>query len=57
MPTPLDVLQDPATQVMLAMFAGLALWDFIAPGRPLPRVRKWTLPCFGGLTRRLGEES
>jgi sterol desaturase/sphingolipid hydroxylase (fatty acid hydroxylase superfamily) len=42
MPTPLDLLRDPAAQVMLAMFAGLALWEFAAPGRPLPRVRGWT---------------
>lgn len=43
MPTPLDLIQDPATQVLLAMFAGLALWEALAPGRPLPRVRGWAL--------------
>ena len=41
MPTPFDLLQDPATQVLLAMFAGLALWEALAPGRPLPRVHGW----------------
>ncbi len=41
MPTPIDLLMDPATQTMLAMFAGLALWEFAAPGRSLPPVRGW----------------
>lgn len=41
MPTPIDLLMDPATQVMLAMFAGLALWEHAAPGRELPRLRGW----------------
>ena len=41
MPTPIDLLMDPVTQVMLAMIAGLALWERIAPGRVLPRVRGW----------------
>lgn len=42
MPTPFDLLRDPATLVLLAMFAGLALWEFALPGRRLPRVRGWT---------------
>lgn len=41
MPTPIDILLDPATLVVLAMLAGLALWETLAPGRPLPRVRGW----------------
>ena len=41
MPTPLEILRDPAMQVVLAMLAGLALWERLAPGRPLPRVRGW----------------
>ena len=43
MPTPFDLLQDPINQIVLAIFAGLALWERIAPGRRLPRVRGWTL--------------
>ena len=43
MPTPFDLLRDPATQVLLAMFAGLLLWEFAAPGRPLPHVPGWTV--------------
>lgn len=43
MPTPIDLLMDPATQILLTMFAALALWERLAPGRPLPRVRGWTV--------------
>lgn len=41
MPTPLDLLLDPITLTMLAMFAALALAERLAPGRPLPRVPGW----------------
>ena len=43
MPTPLDILADPITQAMLAMFAALALAERLFPGRPLPRVVGWRL--------------
>lgn len=43
LPTPLALLLDPATHVLLAMFAGLALWERLAPARPLPVVRGWRL--------------
>lgn len=43
MPTPFELLLDPATQLMLAMFAGLALWELVLPARALPRVRGWHL--------------
>ena len=42
MPTPVDLLLDPLTWILLAMFAGLAAWEALAPGRELPRVRGWT---------------
>jgi sterol desaturase/sphingolipid hydroxylase (fatty acid hydroxylase superfamily) len=41
MPTPFDILRDPVTLMLLAMFAGLMLWERLFPGRPLPRVRGW----------------
>ena len=41
MPTPLDLLRDPMSQLLLALFIGLALWERLAPGRPLPRVSGW----------------
>ena len=43
MPTPLDLLLDPATQVLFALFGGLLLWELVAPARRLPKVRGWTL--------------
>lgn len=41
MPTPLDLLSDPITLAMLAMFAALALAEHLFPGRRLPRVPGW----------------
>lgn len=41
MPTPIALLMDPATLTLLAMFAALALWERLAPGRPLPAVPGW----------------
>jgi sterol desaturase/sphingolipid hydroxylase (fatty acid hydroxylase superfamily) len=41
MPTPLDLLLDPTTLIMLAMFALLALFERFFPGRSLPRVPGW----------------
>src|SRR5690606_20512211 len=42
MPTPVDLLLDPLTWTLLAMFIGLGAWEALAPGRELPRVRGWT---------------
>jgi sterol desaturase/sphingolipid hydroxylase (fatty acid hydroxylase superfamily) len=47
MPTPLDLLLDPLTWILLAMFGGLVLWESVEPGRPLPRVRGWTVRALG----------
>jgi len=41
MPTPLDILLDPLTLIVLALYAGLMSWERLAPGRALPRVRGW----------------
>ncbi len=41
MPTPLELLLDPLMLSVLAIFAGLALWEALAPARPLPQVRGW----------------
>jgi len=41
MPTPLDLLLDPLTLSVIAIFAILALWEAIFPARALPRVRGW----------------
>lgn len=43
MPTPLEILLDPVSLVVIAMYAGLLLWETLAPGRTLPYVRGWRL--------------
>jgi len=51
MPTPLELLLDPITPTMLAMFAALALAERLFPGRPLPPVPGWhvrALAVFAG---------
>lgn len=47
MPTPLDLILDPLSWIVFAMFGGLALWEALAPGRVLPTVRHWTARAFG----------
>jgi sterol desaturase/sphingolipid hydroxylase (fatty acid hydroxylase superfamily) len=42
MPTPLDILLDPATLFVLGLYALLFAWERIAPGRALPQVPGWT---------------
>lgn len=41
MPTPLELLMDPISLIILAMYAGLMIWEAIFPGRELPRVPYW----------------
>lgn len=43
MPTPLEILLDPLSLAIIAMYAGLAAWEALAPGRTLPAVRGWRL--------------
>jgi len=42
MPTPFDILLDPATLGVLALYALLFVWERVNPGRALPDVRGWT---------------
>lgn len=41
MPTPIELLLDPLTLSVMAIFASLALWEALLPARRLPRVRAW----------------
>jgi sterol desaturase/sphingolipid hydroxylase (fatty acid hydroxylase superfamily) len=43
MPTPIDILLDPISLAVIAIFAAFARWEAIAPGRTLPQVRGWRL--------------
>jgi sterol desaturase/sphingolipid hydroxylase (fatty acid hydroxylase superfamily) len=41
MPSPLEILLDPLSLVILAMYAILILWEALFPARPLPRIKYW----------------
>ena len=41
MPTPLDLLLDPISLTVFAIFGALILWEALAPARTLPRVPYW----------------
>jgi sterol desaturase/sphingolipid hydroxylase (fatty acid hydroxylase superfamily) len=43
MPTPLEILLDPISLVILAMYAGLMLWEAVTPGRDLPKIPYWKI--------------
>jgi len=42
-PTPLEILPDPVSLMILAMFAGLALYEAIVPAKKLPVVKGWKI--------------
>jgi len=43
MPTPLEILLDPISLIILAMYGTLMLWEAIFPGKKLPYARYWVL--------------
>lgn len=43
MPTPVDILLDPITLAVVALYAALVAWEAIAPARELPAVPGWRL--------------
>ena len=43
MPNPIEILLDPISLLVLALYAGVMLWEWLAPGRRLPTVRYWKL--------------
>lgn len=43
LPTPLDILSDPASQIVIGIFLFLLIAEELFPGRPLPRIRFWRL--------------
>ncbi|WP_367025936.1 sterol desaturase family protein [Methylococcus sp. ANG] len=43
MPTPVELLLDPVSLVVFAIYGTLMLWEAVAPARPLPRVHGWRL--------------
>lgn len=43
MPTPIDILLDPVSLTAIAIYAGLILWEQIAPAAKLAESRAWPL--------------
>jgi len=43
MPTPLEILLDPISLGILAMYGALMAWEALAPARELPRMPGWRL--------------
>jgi sterol desaturase/sphingolipid hydroxylase (fatty acid hydroxylase superfamily) len=43
MPTPLELLIDAVSLAILALYAGLMIWESIAPGRQLPEIKYWKI--------------
>jgi len=43
MPSPLDILLDPVSLYILAMYLLLVIWEAIFPARKLPHIRYWQI--------------
>lgn len=43
MPTPLEILLDPISLIVIAMYALLMIWETLFPATQLPKVRFWKL--------------
>lgn len=43
MPTPLDLLIDPVSLLILSLYASLMIWEAITPGRQLPHIKYWKI--------------
>ncbi|MGI9550147.1 MAG: sterol desaturase family protein, partial [Aurantibacter sp.] len=43
MPTPLEILLDPVSLIVLAMYAILMIWEALFPARQLPKIKFWKL--------------
>lgn len=46
MPSPLEILLDPISLIIIAIYAGLMIWEALFPARPLPTVKYWKLKGF-----------
>jgi sterol desaturase/sphingolipid hydroxylase (fatty acid hydroxylase superfamily) len=43
MPTPLEILLDPISLIVIALYIGLMIWEALFPARPLPLIKYWKL--------------
>lgn len=47
MPTPIEILLDPISLGVLALYGTLMLWEGIAPGRKLAKIHRWLPRALG----------
>jgi sterol desaturase/sphingolipid hydroxylase (fatty acid hydroxylase superfamily) len=47
MPTPVEILLDPVSLGVIALYAALISWEALAPGRALPKIRGWIPRALG----------
>ena len=47
MPTPIEILLDPVSLGVLAMYAAMMIWEAVLPARELPAVRGWIPRALG----------
>jgi sterol desaturase/sphingolipid hydroxylase (fatty acid hydroxylase superfamily) len=50
MPTPLDLLLDPISLTVFAIYGALILWEAVFPAKALPRIRGWRLMGLAAFT-------
>ncbi|SFZ92833.1 Sterol desaturase/sphingolipid hydroxylase, fatty acid hydroxylase superfamily [Flaviramulus basaltis] len=43
LPNPIDILIDPVSLIVYAIFGGLFLWEQLFPARELPKIKYWKL--------------
>lgn len=43
MPTPLEILMDPISLIVITIYVGLMLWEALIPARVLPNIKNWKL--------------
>ncbi|MGB5942972.1 MAG: sterol desaturase family protein [Leeuwenhoekiella sp.] len=43
LPTPLEILLDPISLIVLGIYASMMIWEAIFPARPLPKIKNWKL--------------
>lgn len=53
MPTPLQILMDPITLTVIALYGALMAWEAFFPARKLPTVRGWRLRGFAAFAAYL----
>jgi sterol desaturase/sphingolipid hydroxylase (fatty acid hydroxylase superfamily) len=47
MPTPIEILLDPISLIVIALYFALFAWESIFPGRELPRMKYWKIRGIG----------